>query len=57
MLILPNAKVLTDEENEYEEMPTLIEKEYEELEEIPTNDKVGLVARKALATQASKEEL
>ena len=57
MLILPNGEVLIDEEDEYEEMPLLIEEKDEELEEIPTNDKVGLVARRTLATQASKEEL
>lgn len=50
MLMLPNGEIITDdEEEEYNDMPPLVEKE-EELEEISTNDKVGLVARRALAT-------
>nr|XP_027100931.1 uncharacterized protein LOC113720173 [Coffea arabica] len=40
-------------EEDYKDMPPLVEEE-DEIEEVPTQDKVGLVARRALATQASK---
>ncbi|XP_071906059.1 uncharacterized protein [Coffea arabica] len=57
MLVLPNGDIVTDdEEEEYTDMPPLVEEE-DEIEEVPTQDKVGLVARRALATQASKDEL
>nr|XP_027090334.1 uncharacterized protein LOC113711368 [Coffea arabica] len=57
MLVLPNGDIVTDdEEEEYKDMPSLVEEE-DEIEEVPTQDKVGLVARRALATQASKDEL
>ncbi|XP_071901035.1 uncharacterized protein [Coffea arabica] len=57
MLVLPNGDIVTDdEEEEYKDMPPLVEEE-DEIEEVPTQDKVGLVARRALATQASKDEL
>ena len=36
-------------------MPPFVEED--EIEEIPTNDKVGLVARRTLTTQASHQEL
>ncbi|XP_071918726.1 uncharacterized protein [Coffea arabica] len=56
MLVLPNGDIVTDdEEEEYKDMPPLVEEE-DEIEEVPTQDKVGLVARRALATQASKDE-
>ena len=59
MLVMPNEEVLIDEnEEEYEGMPPLTEEDNEEeVEEIPTLDKVGLVARRALATQLSVKEL
>ncbi|XP_071920645.1 uncharacterized protein [Coffea arabica] len=57
MLVLPNGDIVTDdEEEEYKDMPPLVDEE-DEIEEVPTQDKVGLVARRALATQASKDEL
>ncbi|XP_071920674.1 uncharacterized protein [Coffea arabica] len=57
MLVLPNGDIVTDDEEEdYNDMPPLVEEE-DEIEEVPTQDKVGLVARRALATQASKDEL
>ncbi|XP_071933758.1 uncharacterized protein [Coffea arabica] len=57
MLVLPNGDIVTDDEEEdYKDMPSLVEEE-DEIEEVPTQDKVGLVARRALATQASKDEL
>ncbi|XP_071928097.1 uncharacterized protein [Coffea arabica] len=57
MLDLPNGDIVTDDEEEdYKDMPPLVEEE-DEIEEVPTQDKVGLVARRALATQASKDEL
>ncbi|XP_071928059.1 uncharacterized protein [Coffea arabica] len=56
MLVLPNGDIITDDEEEdYKDMPPLVEEE-NEIEEVPTQDKVGLVARRALATQASKDE-
>ncbi|XP_071905971.1 uncharacterized protein [Coffea arabica] len=56
MLVLPNGDIVTDDEEEdYKDMPPLAEEE-DEIEEVPTQDKVGLVARRALATQASKDE-
>nr|XP_027062888.1 uncharacterized protein LOC113689295 [Coffea arabica] len=60
MLVLPNGDIVTDDEEEdYKDMPPLVEDaiEEDEIEEVPTQDKVGLVARRALATQASKDEL
>ncbi|XP_071933757.1 uncharacterized protein [Coffea arabica] len=58
LIMLPNGDLLTDDEDdEHEGMPSL-EVEEDELEEIPVNDTVGyLVARRALATQASRDEL
>ncbi|XP_071917073.1 uncharacterized protein [Coffea arabica] len=57
MLVLPNGDIVTDDEEEdYKDMPPLVEEE-DGIEEVPTQDKVGLVARRALATQASKDEL
>nr|XP_027071919.1 uncharacterized protein LOC113696736 [Coffea arabica]XP_027077003.1 uncharacterized protein LOC113700752 [Coffea arabica] len=57
MLVLPNGDIVTDDEEEdYKDMPPLVEEE-DEIVEVPTQDKVGLVARRALATQASKDEL
>ncbi|XP_071933133.1 uncharacterized protein [Coffea arabica] len=56
MLILPNGEVQTDEEDECEDMPPLVEDE-EEFEEIPAHGKVGMVARRALTTQASRDDL
>ncbi|XP_071924800.1 uncharacterized protein [Coffea arabica] len=60
MLVLPNGDIVTDDEEEdYKDMPPLVEDaiEEDEIEEVPTQDKVGLVARRALAAQASKDEL
>ncbi|XP_071939171.1 uncharacterized protein [Coffea arabica] len=60
MLVLPNGDIVTDDEEEdYKDMPSLVEDviEEDEIEEVPTQDKVGLVARRALATQASKDEI
>ncbi|XP_071900973.1 uncharacterized protein [Coffea arabica] len=57
MLVLPNGDIVTDDEEEdYQDMSPLVEEE-DKIEEVPTQDKVGLVARRALATQASKDEL
>ncbi|XP_071924785.1 uncharacterized protein [Coffea arabica] len=56
MLILPNGEVQTDEEEECEDMPPLVEDE-EEFEEIPAHGKVGMVARRALTAQASRDDL
>ncbi|XP_027170630.1 uncharacterized protein LOC113770389 [Coffea eugenioides] len=57
MLVLPNGDIVSDDEEEdYKDMPSLVEEE-DEIEEVPTQDNVGLVARRALATQASKDEL
>ena len=57
LILLPNGDILTDEqEEEHEGMPPL--EEEDELEEVPVNDTVGCrVARRALATQASRDEL
>ncbi|XP_071912327.1 uncharacterized protein [Coffea arabica] len=58
MLMLSNGEVLTDGEDEYDEMPPLVEDDGEEIEEEqPTIERVGLVARRALATQISMEDL
>ncbi|XP_071924863.1 uncharacterized protein [Coffea arabica] len=43
MLMLPNGEVQTDEEDECEDMPPLVEED-EEFEEIPAHGKVGMVA-------------
>mgnify|MGYP004709607971 CR=1 FL=1 len=52
--MLLNGEVLTDGE----EMPPLVEDDGEEIEEEqPTIERVGLVARWALATQISMEDL
>ncbi|XP_071933138.1 uncharacterized protein [Coffea arabica] len=58
LVMLPNGELLTDDEDgEHEGMPSL-EGEEDELEEIPVNETIGcLVARRALATQASRDEL
>ncbi|XP_071901038.1 uncharacterized protein [Coffea arabica] len=56
MLMLPNGEVQTDEEDECEDMPPLVEED-EEFEEIPAHGKVGMVARRALTTQASRDDL
>ncbi|XP_071906057.1 uncharacterized protein [Coffea arabica] len=46
MLVLPNGDIVTDdEEEEYKDMSPLVEEE-DEIEEVPTQDKVGLVARR-----------
>ena len=43
--MMPNGEVLTDEEDEYEEILSLVEGEGEEIEvEQPTSNRVGLVA-------------
>ncbi|XP_027155217.1 uncharacterized protein LOC113755410, partial [Coffea eugenioides] len=47
MIILPNGEFLTDDEDEKEELPSLEEEE----EALPVNERVGLVVRRALATQ------
>ncbi|XP_071933924.1 uncharacterized protein [Coffea arabica] len=58
MLMLSNEEVLTDDENKYKEMPPLVDDGGEETEEEqPTLDRVGLVARRALATQVSVDDL
>ncbi|XP_071917061.1 uncharacterized protein [Coffea arabica] len=56
MLMLPNGEVQTDEEDEYEDIPPLVEED-EEFEEIPAHGKVGMVARRALTTQAGRDDL
>ncbi|XP_071933094.1 uncharacterized protein [Coffea arabica] len=56
MLMLPNGEVQTDKEDECEDMPPLVEED-EEFEEIPAHGKVGMVARRALTTQAGKDDL
>nr|XP_027082275.1 uncharacterized protein LOC113704586 [Coffea arabica] len=56
MLMLPNGEVQTDEEDECEDMPPLVEED-EEFEEIPAHGKVGMVARRALTTQAGRDDL
>ena len=54
--MLPKGEIIIDDEkDEYTEMPPLVEKN-EELKEIPTSDKVGLVARRTLTAQVSEEE-
>ncbi|XP_027156813.1 uncharacterized protein LOC113757952, partial [Coffea eugenioides] len=50
MIILPNGEFLTDDEDEKEELPSLEEEEEEE-EALPIDERVGLVVRRALATQ------
>ncbi|XP_027156432.1 uncharacterized protein LOC113757267, partial [Coffea eugenioides] len=50
MIILPNGEFLTDDEDEKEELPSLEEEEEEE-EALPVDERVGLVVRRALATQ------
>nr|XP_027118642.1 uncharacterized protein LOC113735866 [Coffea arabica] len=58
LIMLPNGDMLTDEEKEEYEMMSSLEEEVDKLEEIPINDKVGcLMARRALATQTSRDEL
>lgn len=56
MIALPTEKIVIDDKEEYVDMPSIVGEE-DEIEEIPTIDKVGLVASCALATQASHEEL
>ncbi|XP_071923188.1 uncharacterized protein [Coffea arabica] len=46
----------TDEEDECEDMPPLVEED-EEFEEIPAHGKVGMVARRVLTTQAGRDDL
>ena len=56
MLVLTNGEIITDdEEEEYNDMPPLVGED-DEIEEMPTSDKVGLVARRALPTQTIKDE-
>nr|XP_027113049.1 uncharacterized protein LOC113731782 [Coffea arabica] len=47
MIILPNGEFFTDDEDEKEELPSLEEEE----EALPVDERVGLVVRRALATQ------
>ncbi|XP_027166363.1 uncharacterized protein LOC113766362 [Coffea eugenioides] len=47
MIILPNGEFLTDDEDEKEELQSLEEEE----EVLPVDERVGLVVRRALATQ------
>ncbi|XP_071928112.1 uncharacterized protein [Coffea arabica] len=58
MLILPNGEVISNEEEEYEGMPPLVEEEIESDEELPTNEEIGyLVVQKVLTTRAKEEEI
>nr|XP_027098825.1 uncharacterized protein LOC113718104 [Coffea arabica] len=57
MIVLPNENVLSDNENEFAEMPPLTEEsEDSEVEVEATTEQMGvtLVARRALATQVKK---
>ncbi|XP_071914093.1 uncharacterized protein [Coffea arabica] len=57
ILMLPNRKIVSDEEEEYEGMPPL-EEENESSEEILTHEEIGyLVVRKVLTTRAKEEEM
>nr|XP_027088741.1 uncharacterized protein LOC113710095 [Coffea arabica] len=54
MLMLPSGEVLTDEEDEYEGMPPLVEKEEIIAPDQPVG--LGLVTRLALSAQRTNEE-
>ena len=56
MIVLPSGEILTDDKEEYADMPPPVEEE-NEIEETPTTNKVGLVTRRALTTHANHEEL
>ncbi|XP_071901902.1 uncharacterized protein [Coffea arabica] len=60
MIILPSSEVMSDDEEEYKEMPPLDEKdEMEAIVQRPLEKSVGLglVARHALATHIKEEEI
>ena len=52
MIILPNREIITNDKAEYEETQLL--KKNERQEELLVDEKVGLVVRQALATQAKE---
>lgn len=57
MIVLPSGDVISDDEEEYADMPPLIEEGDESGEEVPATDEqvaVALVTRRALATQVKK---
>ena len=57
MLILPNGEVVSDNEDDCEGMPPLMEESDNSEEELPVDGKVGfLVVRKVLAARAIEED-
>ena len=54
MTILPNEEIITDDEVEYKDMPPLTEEAEEE--EMPVNEQVGLVVRRALTTHVKETD-
>ena len=58
MLILPNGKVVSEEEEECEGMPSLVEEEDDSSDKLSTHEEIGcLVVRKVLTTRAKEEEI
>ena len=57
MLILPNREVVSDNEDDCESMPSIVEESDHSEEELPCEGNVGvLVARKVLAARALKDD-
>ena len=62
MIVLPSGEIVTDDEEEYKDMPPLTEECEEEVEaeiQVPIQESVGLglVARRALATHIKEENV
>ena len=56
MLLLDNGEMVMDDEEGYEGMPPLKEKETDSSEEFPTNEQLGLVVQRVLATQIKEDD-
>ncbi|XP_027171671.1 uncharacterized protein LOC113771270 [Coffea eugenioides] len=58
MLLLPNREIVSDEKEEYEGMPLLVEEEDDLGKELPTHEEIScLVVRKVLTTRVKEEEM
>ena len=58
MILLDSGEVVTDDEKEYKDMPSLCEDSDDSVEEIATSDAIGvaLVTMRALTTQSKVGE-